>query len=200
MEFCSSPAWRKQLGNSVQYLGKETSDCKYYLVHSFMRENPQSQQINQRDRMEYFACFSPQAAADSWYLPDEFITTTQERILVPLEQDKDIHPIFSQRNSLLTHILSLYLKEKQFHTQAPAVPISLALLLRVPVKRGVPVNDTLHSTYGLVHLPTNISSHIPRSAEGGKQGWGKWRFIKSVSKLASLKGQRQFSPSGVINH
>lgn len=62
------------------------------------------------------------------------------------------------------------------------------------------MNDTLHSTYSLVHLPTNISSHVPRSAEGGEQGWGKWRLIKSVSKLASLKGQRQFSPSGVINH
>lgn len=93
-----------------------------------------------------------------------------------LEQDKDIHPIFSQRNSLLTSFLSLYLKEKQFHTQGPAVPISLALFLTgrpVPVKRGVPMNNTLHSTYGLVHLPTNISSHIPRSAQGGEQGWGK---------------------------
>lgn len=127
---------RKQLGNRVQYLGKGTSDCKYYLVHSFMREHPQSQQTSQKDRMEYFTCFSPQAAAGSRYLPDEFITCIQERIPVLLE-DKNIHPIFSQRNSLLTSFLNLYLKEKQFHTQAPAVPISLALFLPgrpVPVK------------------------------------------------------------------
>lgn len=141
-----------------------------------MREHPQSQQTSERDRMEYFTCLLSQAAAGSWYLPDDFVTCTQERISVLLEHNKDIHPIFSQRNSLLTSFFSLYLKEKQFLTQAPAVPISLALFLTerpVPVKRGVPVNDTLHSTYGLVHLPTNISSHIPRSAEGGEQGWGK---------------------------
>lgn len=88
--------------------------------------------------MEYFSCFSPQAAAGSWYLPNEFVTRTKRGFqCCYTEQDKDTHPVFSQMNPLLTSFISLYLKEKQFHTQAPAVSISLALFLTgrpVPVK------------------------------------------------------------------
>lgn len=108
----AAPQPRAQLGNSVQYLGKETSDCTYYLVHSFTREHPQSQQTSQRERMEYFTCFLPQAAAGKQLIFTWWVDNMHSREDFSADRTKQTFTPFSPKGILYWQVSSIFILKR----------------------------------------------------------------------------------------